>query len=106
MATASMGMSTSSSVSSIFLKVSIILFVYCTALLLKESLAIIASNSYPLIFNLVILNEYCILLHMYKRFLPTSIEEGKTYYNEFSQFDVVFVTGDPYYDDPLSGMSI
>ena len=43
---------------------------------------------------------------MYKGFLPTSIEEGKIYYKDFSQFDVVFVTGDPYYDHPLSGMSI
>ena len=43
---------------------------------------------------------------MNKGFLPTSIEEGKMYYKDFSQFDVVFVTGDPYYDHPLSGMSI
>lgn len=39
-------------------------------------------------------------------FLPTNIEEGKVYYKEFQQFDVVFVTGDPYYDHPLSGMSL
>ena len=39
-------------------------------------------------------------------FLPTSIEEGKKYYPNFSQFDVVFVTGDPYYDHPLSGVAI
>ena len=43
---------------------------------------------------------------MDRRYLPTSIEEGKAYYKEFSQFDVVFVTGDPYYDHPLSGMAI
>lgn len=43
---------------------------------------------------------------MDKRFLPTSIEEGRSYYQEFSQFDIVFVTGDPYYDHPLSGMAI
>ena len=43
---------------------------------------------------------------MDKSFLPTSVEEGKEYYNDFSQFDVVFVTGDPYYDHPLSGMAI
>ena len=43
---------------------------------------------------------------MEKGFLPISFEEGKQYYKDFSQFDVVFVTGDPYYDHPLSGMSI
>ena len=40
------------------------------------------------------------------KFLPTSLEEGKEYYNNFKEFDVVFVTGDPYYDHPLSGMVI
>jgi uncharacterized radical SAM protein YgiQ len=40
------------------------------------------------------------------RFLPTSLVEGRKYYKDFDQFDVVFVTGDPYYDHPLSGMSI
>src|SRR3989344_4899038 len=39
-------------------------------------------------------------------FLPTTLEEGKQYYSDFFQFDVIFVTGDPYYDHPLSGMSI
>lgn len=43
---------------------------------------------------------------MDKSFLPVSSEEGKEYYRNFLQFDVVFVTGDPYYDHPLSGMSI
>ena len=43
---------------------------------------------------------------MDKSFLPVSSEEGKEYYKDFTQFDVVFVTGDPYYDHPLSGMSI
>ncbi|MBI2558844.1 DUF3362 domain-containing protein [Candidatus Woesearchaeota archaeon] len=43
---------------------------------------------------------------MHKLFLPTSMEEGKLHYRDFSQFDVVFVTGDPYYDHPLSGMAI
>ncbi len=43
---------------------------------------------------------------MSNRFLPISLEEGKSYYRNFSQFDVVFVTGDPYYDHPLSGMAI
>ena len=40
-------------------------------------------------------------------FLPTTIAEGRTYYGEsFDQFDLVFVTGDPYYDHPLSGVAI
>ena len=43
---------------------------------------------------------------MDKSFLPTSFEEGKHYYKDFKEFDVIFVTGDPYYDHPLSGMSI
>ena len=43
---------------------------------------------------------------MDKNFLPISIEDGKKRYKNFKQFDVVFVTGDPYYDHPLSGMAI
>ncbi|MFA4887358.1 MAG: DUF3362 domain-containing protein [Candidatus Nanoarchaeia archaeon] len=43
---------------------------------------------------------------MAKGFLPTSWNEGTTYYNEFVGFDVVFITGDPYYDHPLNGVSI
>src|SRR3989344_5564275 len=43
---------------------------------------------------------------MDKSFLPTSLDEGKQYYKGFKDFDVVFVTGDPYYDHPLSGMAI
>ncbi len=43
---------------------------------------------------------------MQKGFLPTSLKEGKQYYKDFKEFDVVFVTGDPYYDHPLSGMAI
>lgn len=43
---------------------------------------------------------------MEKRFLPVSFEEGKRHYKNFAEFDVVFVTGDPYYDHPLSGMAI
>lgn len=39
-------------------------------------------------------------------FLPTSSEEGKRYYKDFIQFDVIFITGDPYYDHPLSGTAI
>ena len=39
-------------------------------------------------------------------FLPTNLDEGNEYYAGFSQFDVVFVTGDPYYDHPLSGVAI
>jgi uncharacterized radical SAM protein YgiQ len=40
------------------------------------------------------------------QFLPTSFEEGKKYYKNFQQFDVIFITGDPYYDHPLSGIAI
>jgi len=39
-------------------------------------------------------------------FLPTSSDEGRKYYKDFRQFDVIFVTGDPYYDHPLSGTAI
>src|SRR3989344_4241344 len=40
-------------------------------------------------------------------FLPTTLEEGKQYYGaELEQFDVVFITGDPYYDHPLSGVAL
>ncbi|MEK7173438.1 MAG: hypothetical protein AAB740_05730, partial [Patescibacteria group bacterium] len=38
--------------------------------------------------------------------MPISLEEGKKYYRNFSRFDVIFVTGDPYYDHPLSGVAI
>ena len=40
------------------------------------------------------------------KFLPTDIAEAKKYYKDFRQFDVIFVTGDPYYDHPLSGVAI
>src|SRR3989338_2141044 len=40
------------------------------------------------------------------KFLPTSVEEGKKYYKDFTSFDVIFITGDPYYDHPLSGIAI
>ena len=40
------------------------------------------------------------------KFLPTNSDEGKQHYLDFKQFDVVFVTGDPYYDHPLSGVAI
>src|SRR3989338_3155804 len=43
---------------------------------------------------------------MAKGFLPTSWNEGTTYYSEFVGFDVIFITGDPYYDHPLNGVSI
>ncbi len=39
-------------------------------------------------------------------FLPTTLEEGQQYYKNFTQFDVIFITGDPYYDHPLSGVAI
>lgn len=40
------------------------------------------------------------------RFLPTSLKDGKRFYKDFERFDVIFVTGDPYYDHPLSGVAI
>lgn len=43
---------------------------------------------------------------MAKGFLPTTWNEGTTYYREFDGFDVIFITGDPYYDHPLNGVSI
>ena len=43
---------------------------------------------------------------MKQHFLPISLQEGKRHYRSFSKFDVVFITGDPYYDHPLSGMAI
>ena len=67
---------------------------------------IFGKNSGFLITNPTFLNEYCILCPMNKGFLPISLEEGKRHYKDFSQFDVVFVTGDPYYDHPLSGVAI
>src|SRR3989338_2507743 len=40
-------------------------------------------------------------------FLPTTIEEGKTYYDSSSfQFDIIIISGDPYYDHPLSGTAL
>ena len=51
-------------------------------------------------------------------FLPTTLAEGKKYYEykksyegkvnavPFDSFDVIFITGDPYYDHPLSGVAI
>ncbi len=39
-------------------------------------------------------------------FLPTTLEEGQIYYRDFTQFDVIFISGDPYYDHPLSGIAI
>src|SRR3989338_305162 len=41
-----------------------------------------------------------------KQFLPTNLKEGQQYYKDFTQFDVIFVTGDPYYDHPLSCVAI
>ena len=43
---------------------------------------------------------------MNKGFLPTTWNEGTTYYEKFDGFDVIFITGDPYYDHPLNGVSI
>ena len=38
--------------------------------------------------------------------LPIILLEGKTYYKNFTQFDVIFISGDPYYDHPLSGTAL
>jgi uncharacterized radical SAM protein YgiQ len=43
---------------------------------------------------------------MRKAFLPTSFREGTEYYKNFTGFDIIFVSGDPYYDHPLNGVSI
>jgi uncharacterized radical SAM protein YgiQ len=43
---------------------------------------------------------------MTEAFMPTSLAEGESYYPGFSGFDVVFITGDPYYDHPLAGVAI
>ena len=43
---------------------------------------------------------------MRKAFLPTSFKEGTEYYKNFTEFDVIFISGDPYYDHPLNGVSI
>jgi uncharacterized radical SAM protein YgiQ len=39
-------------------------------------------------------------------FLPVSIEKENLQNSDTVQFDVIFVTGDPYYDHPLSGIAI
>ncbi|MDP3728611.1 MAG: DUF3362 domain-containing protein [bacterium] len=43
---------------------------------------------------------------MAKGFLPTTWNEGTEYYKKFSGFDIIFISGDPYYDHPLNGVSI
>jgi len=43
---------------------------------------------------------------MAREFLPTTWNEGAKYYKDFGGFDVVFISGDPYYDHPLNGVSI
>ncbi|HIH15159.1 MAG: hypothetical protein QT08_C0008G0053 [archaeon GW2011_AR17] len=43
---------------------------------------------------------------MAKGFLPTTWNEGAEYYKNFSGFDIIFISGDPYYDHPLNGVSI
>ncbi len=43
---------------------------------------------------------------MNEGFLPTTWDEGTAYYQTFDGFDVVFITGDPYFDHPLNGVSI
>ncbi|MBI5393213.1 hypothetical protein HZA96_05060, partial [Candidatus Woesearchaeota archaeon] len=39
-------------------------------------------------------------------FLPTSKEDAKHYYQNFQQFDIIFISGDPYYDHPLNGTAL
>lgn len=39
-------------------------------------------------------------------FLPTTINEAEEYYKGFTFFDVIFITGDPYYDHPLNGTAL
>ena len=43
---------------------------------------------------------------MQKEFLPIEIEDREKRCADTTQFDVIFVTGDPYYDHPLSGIAI
>ncbi|HLC22489.1 MAG TPA: DUF3362 domain-containing protein [Candidatus Nanoarchaeia archaeon] len=43
---------------------------------------------------------------MQRDFLPTTWNEGRKYYRDFHSFDIVFVTGDPYYDHPLNGLAL
>ncbi|MBS3136967.1 YgiQ family radical SAM protein [Candidatus Woesearchaeota archaeon] len=38
--------------------------------------------------------------------LPISIEEARQYYKNFQQFDIIFISGDPYYDHPLNGTAL
>lgn len=40
------------------------------------------------------------------RFLAVNLEEGKKYYKDFKQFDAIIISGDSYYDHPLSGTAI
>ena len=39
-------------------------------------------------------------------FLPVNLHEGKKHYLHFKEFDIVFITGDPHYDHPLSGTAL
>ena len=43
---------------------------------------------------------------MRRAYLPTSFREGTEYYENFENFDIIFITGDPYYDHPLNGVAI
>ena len=40
------------------------------------------------------------------QFLPVQLEDTKFQNSDTVKFDVIFVTGDPYYDHPLSGIAI
>lgn len=52
------------------------------------------------------LNKVAFNIEMNHCFLPTTFQEGKEHYKEFQQFDIIFITGDPYYDHPLNGIAI
>lgn len=43
---------------------------------------------------------------MNQEFLPTEIEDSDKRNSDTVQFDVIFITGDPYYDHPLSGIAL
>ncbi len=43
---------------------------------------------------------------MNTEFLPIQIEDVNARSADKIQFDVIFITGDPYYDHPLSGIDL
>src|SRR3989338_1818047 len=63
--------------------------------------------SVPCLFSRVtFINRYRLYLTMTVSFLPISMSDGKKQYKGFIKFDVIFITGDPYFDHPLSGTAI